>query len=378
MKVRKGEMPKMSRRILIILLAGSLSATLQAAEWQREVVDRTVSGKFCSLRVDRLGNAHVAYLDATEFQLKYSFWDSHLRKWFTQTLDRSGGYMSMVLDSKDYPHISYGDYGTPSLKYIFWNGTGWQKQNIRLAAKDISFYSSITLDPANNPRISYYEYWGLGEDYSLHLRNVAYNGKFWESATIDGTPGSGKMNSIVTDSKGNPHILYANVKSENASLRFADWNGKSWDIEIIEGANKTFGAANVALILDKDDIPHITYTDAINRLVKYATRRNRQWQIQVVDSLVEPTFPDRNGLALDDQGNPYISYADPGRGIVKVTYRQGQKWVSEIVDEGLGAFTPSLQINQGTLWMTYADETAHVLKCARRSLNPPAVVSQKR
>ena len=38
----------------------------------------------------------------------------------------------------------------------------------------------------------------------------------------------------------------------------------------------------------------------------------------------------------------------------------------------------ALQINQGTLWMTYADISANVLKCARKPLAPPVAVSQKR
>jgi len=372
MRTWKGPMRKASGPMLIFLLAAYLGAATQPVEWRVEVVDPTATGKYSQLRMDTLGNAHVAYWDGgRDNMLKYAFWDRNLRKWFTQTLDRSGGHSSMVLDSKGHPNISYGDYGTASLKYIHWDGSGWQKQNIQINAKDISFYSSITLDLKDNPRISFYEYWGTGENYLLHLRNVFFNGQFWEVATIDPTPGSGKMNSIATDSKGNPHVLYANVKSENASLRYASWNGKSWDVEILEGAAKPYGVANVALILDKEDTPHITYGDAEKNLIKYATRRNGRWDIQVVDSVTELTFPDRNGIALDEQGNPYISYVDVRNQTVKMAYRRNQRWTAEIVDQNVSGFTPSLQIDRGVIWIAYADEFARVLKCARRPLDLP-------
>ena len=36
-----------------------------------------------------------------------------------------------------------------------------------------------------------------------------WNGKFWALTTVDSTLGTGKFNSIAVDSKGHPHIAYA-------------------------------------------------------------------------------------------------------------------------------------------------------------------------
>ncbi len=164
------------------------------------------------------GNAHVAYVDDSQHLLKYSFWDHKLDKWFTTVLDKTAGFCSMVLDSQQHPHISYIEYGHARMRYAHWNGSSWDKQTIQINAKDISFYTSIAVDAKDNPSISFYEYWGTGEDYLLHLRNVTWNGKFWEVRTVDSTPGSGKFNSIAIDSAGNRDIAYANVKSENAGF----------------------------------------------------------------------------------------------------------------------------------------------------------------
>lgn len=359
---------RLNGQILILLIVTSAAWNANAADWHREVVD-TSGGKYSSLQIDRHGNAHVVYLDDSQNLLKYSFWDHKLDKWFTTTLDSSAGFCSMILDSQQRPHVSYIQYGNAKIGYAYWDGSSWQKQTIQIKARDISFYTSITLDADDRPSISFYEYWGTGEDYLLHLRNVTWNGKFWEVRTVDSTPGSGKFNSITTDSTGNRRIAYANVKSENAGLRYARWNGQSWDVEVLEGSGSEYSIFSVAIALDKNDNPHITYADVRNRLIKYATRRDGKWKIQVADSVAQVAYPDRNGIAVDDDGHPYISYYDAGLGVLKLAHLNGQKWVTEVVDENLAGFTSSLQITNGTVWLTYADENSAGLKFAYRPLD---------
>ena len=107
---------------------------------------------------------------------------------------------------------------------------------------------------------------------------------------------------------------------------------------------------SVSMVLDKDDNPHITYTDVSHLLVKYATKKGGHWKIEVVDSMGKEGYPDRNGIGLDDQGNPYISYYDAWAGLLKVApSRQGQKWAARIVDRGSVGFQSSLQIDHGTI-----------------------------
>lgn len=364
---------KISEAIVILAIALAAAAALQGAEWRQEVIDPSGGGKFSSLRIDTFGNAHVAYVDDGQLLLKYSFWDHNLRKWFTTAIDQTRGFCSLTLDSKQRPHISYLAYGDGQLKYAFWNGTSWQKQVIRINARDISYYTSIVLDAHENPTITYYEYWGTGEDYRLNLRDVSWNGSFWAVRTIDSVPGSGKFNAAVADSKGFPHVAYANVKSENAGLRYAWWDGETWHVEVLEGAASPTGIYSVSIALDKQDVPHIVYTDIVNRLVKYATRRSGKWELHVVDTLRQYSYPDRNGIALDPEGNPYITYYDSGIGVLKMAHREGGKWVAEIVDENFSGFTSSIQIVGDSIWVTYADENTHGLKCARRPFtNAPA------
>jgi hypothetical protein len=366
----------MAALLAVALPLAGAAAEGQGAEWRLQVVDSGGGGSYSSMRVDTNGNVHVSYIDEVQNQVKYGFWDHKLDKWFTTVLDRSAGFSSMVLDKKQQPHISYLDYGTGKLKYARWNGGAWEKQTIQINAKNISFYTSIALDDKGNPRISYYEYWGTGDDYRLQLRNVVWNGKFWEVRTIDTVPGSGKFNSMTSDSAGVPQIAYANVKAENAGLRYAIWNGRAWDIQVLEGVKSPYPVHSVSLAIAQSGVPHIAYTDVTLKLVKYATLLKKQWYLETIDSLVEEAYPDRHGIALDDHSEPYISYFDAGSGLLKLAHREGGKWVTEVVDQNFAGFTSSLEIARGKIWLTYKDEGGQ-LKFAYRSLIPAGEVELK-
>jgi hypothetical protein len=340
---------------------------LHAGEWLSGVVDGAMGGKYSSLKLDGSGNAHVAYYDEVQGSIGYSFWDHQLNKWFNTSLDRGSGFCSLVLDSKQRPHISFTE-GSGRLKHVYWDGSSWQRQVIDVHAKVINYYTSITLDAKDNPSISFYEEFGAG-DNRLRLRIVTWNGAFWEVRTADPDLGSGKFNSMVTNAAGNLEIAYGVVEYQNASLRYARWNGRSWDVEILEGKGQPGTSMwSVAMVLDKNGAPHVTYTDVVNGVLKYATRKDGKWRFIAVDSLSRVAYPDRNGIALDSQGRPHISYFDAGAGVLKVAHQEGEQWVIETVDRGGAGFTSSLEIDKGWLWLTYANAEGTGLKVLRTRL----------
>lgn len=359
-----------AKSILVSALLLSTAKSVQASHWQIQVVDQNGGGKYTSLLVDKLGNLHVSYVNDVFHHLNYAFWDHSLHKWFVMLVDsRCGGFSSMVLDSKQHAHIAYQAHGGEGLRHAQWDGVSWRIDNINVSAKLTEFYTSIALEAEDHPILSYYEILRPeGDEFLLHLRMVRWTGQFWANSTIDSTSGSGKFNSMATDSDGHAHIAYANVKYEDASLRYASWNGKSWDIEVLEGAQAPYPVYSVAMVLGKKNIPDITYTEVVNHRIKYATRRTGKWRFEVVDSLSHEAFPDRNGIALDDNGNPYMSYYDGGRGILKMARRHGEKWTSDVVDTNFAGLTSSIQIANGEVLIVYYDSPSNSLKCARRML----------
>jgi len=325
------------------------------------------------MKLDSFGNAHVAHVDSFEGVLHYSFWDRKLHKWFTTDVSKGGAFCTLVLDSKQHPHIS-----TPAgtgVMHSYWDGTKWQTQFANVHARVINYFTSITLDAKDNPSITFYEEAGAGENWG-RLRIVVWNGSYWDLKTVDSDHGSGKFNSMATDSKGYQEIAYGNVEyavsgdgGHNVSLRYARFNGQTWVPEILERTDTSKWSVN--MVLDSKDVPHITYTDVSNHLIKYATQKAGNWVFEAVDTIALQAYPDRNGIALDNQGEPYISYYDAGAGTLKVAHRVNGKWLTELVDRDFAGYTSSIQVSSDEVFLIYSDEPGTQLKFARRSLLPP-------
>lgn len=365
-----------------IVLAGVLTCasailstgSLRAGEWQIETVDTSGFAQFTTMQVDNSGNVHVAYVpDVEGHPLKYAYWDHAVKKWFTMEVTKIASFSTLVLDSKQRPHISFADHGTgrgARLRHAEWDGAKWKIAPINIQPGTVvAYYTGMGLDANDNPFFSFYDYADRNESFRLRLRAVSWVQDHWEARTVDGQGGSGKFNSLAVDSAGRPHIAYANVKSETSGLRYAVWNGKSWDAEIIEGvAGSPVPIFAVVLVVDKNNNPHIAYSQVQTGIVKYATKIGGKWVTQPVDAVKGVAYPDRNGLVLDSKGNPYISYYDSKAGILKVAHRERGKWMVETLDQDFAGFTSSLAISGDTLWVAYSDETNGALKVAHRPL----------
>jgi hypothetical protein len=375
---------KVLNHILWLVAALILSAgCVSAAEWKIETVDQTGPGRFASMQVDRDGNVHVAYIPEIPHRpLKYAYWDHLVGRWFDMTVAANASFCTLVLDSKQQANISFADNGTvkgTKLRYAHWDGTKWDIQPVSPPVDAVvAYYTSIALNSKDEPSLTYYDYQGPGGvDNTLRLRSVFRKQNAWEVYVVDPARGSGKFNSIAIDSKDRPHVAYANVRYETSGLRYARWDGEQWNREVLEGATGSHPVLSVAMILDKNDNPHIVYTDVVAHQVKHATRRKGgPWQIEVVDHIVKEGYPDRYGIAMDDQGNPYISYYDLGTGAVKLAFRRNGKWYGEVVSNTETGYTSSLQIHDGTIWLAYADDIGGSLKVAHRPLveAPPVPV----
>ena len=350
----------------VFFISSCMMTAAYGAEWKLEVVPDVPGGKFTSLKLDIYGNAHVAHVDGYEGILRYSFWDRALDKWFSTDVVRGAQFCSLALDSKQRPHISFP--GGTGVTHMYWDGEKWQKQFADVHARVINYYTSIVLDQKDNPSISFYE--EAGANAVGRLRIVVWNGSYWDLKTIDPVIGSGKFNSMAINSHGYPEIAYSNTEYQNLSLRYARWDGNSWNAEIF--ANTVSSKWSVFMVLDKNDIPHIVYTDVGERRVKYATKRAGKWELEAVDSIVRHAYPDRNGIAVDGEGNPYVSYYDAGLGVLKVAHRVNGRWVAEVVDQDYAGYTSSIEIANDAIWLTYGDEGGERLRFAHRSISRPA------
>src|SRR5215469_13104542 len=97
---------------LIAALVIFANVTFAAHKWEIDLVDQSGIAKFSSMKIDNLGNVHVAYIVEDAHILMYAFWDHALKRWFTMRVSQSASFSSLTLDSKGRPHISWADQGT--------------------------------------------------------------------------------------------------------------------------------------------------------------------------------------------------------------------------------------------------------------------------
>ncbi len=230
-----------------------------------------------SLALDSAGHPHVAYEGD---HLYYAWYDG--ASWHTEAVDSGGGMgalPALALDGEGYPHISYCLFDPyadhcDDLRYAHWDGTSWQIETVDSAGY-VGRFSSLALDASDRPCISY-----LDEDNGF-LKYARLGSAGWEIETVDSDDVWGGVDgttSLALDADGHPHISYCYFDLSQwwcDNLKYAHWDGASWQIETVESAGAV-GQGN-SLALDAAGHPHISYLEDYGQDLKYAAFDGTAW-----------------------------------------------------------------------------------------------------
>jgi PKD repeat protein len=213
--------------------------------------------------------------------------------------------------------------------------------------------SSLVLDSADNPRISYYD------AANGNLKYAAYYTWGWHNQTVDSAGNVGGSSSLALDSAGNPRISY--YDATNGDLKYAERVGLRWYAETVDSVGDVGMYASLAL--DSAGNPRISYYDRTIGNLKYAWHDGSGWHTETVDSVGD--VGRYSSLALDSAGNPRISYYDATSGDLDLAEWDGDYWSCSILDSAgdVGRYT-SLAERGGELHISYFDATTGVVKYA--------------
>lgn len=297
-------------------------------------------GLYTSIALDASRNPRISYYDSGDPEwpardLKYAAWNGV--GWSITTVDGIAGpngsenadigeYTSLKLDGAGNPRIAYYDATNTNLKYAYYQNSQWVCQAVdgTTGPNDrVGKYSSLALAPTTFfPRIAYYD------ETNTRLKYAQWNGTSWQRVVVDSDANVGAFASLALDTSGNPRIAY--YDTTNTSLKYASRSGTTWTSETVDDAGDVGQYAS--LTIDSTGNPHIAYYDADNLCLKYATYSGSAWDISVVDT---PSVGQYASIAMSPTtGKPQIAYYDALNGDLKLASYNGTEWSKAILDDG--------------------------------------------
>jgi hypothetical protein len=197
---------------------------------------------------------------------------------------------------------------------------------------DVGYSSSLALDTNGRPRIAYCD------RTTLDLRYATWNGSSWDIQTLDSTGSVGHYPSLALDSSDYAHIAYGedHVDNHYDRYRYAYEDNSGWHVEPVPDAS--YAPSNASLAVDSEGDAHMSYTTWkpwVRRTLWYGVRHDSSWSFEAVDE-TSWCAGDHNSLAVDSNGRPHISYAyeavSYGPFDLNYAVRTDSGWVTESVD----------------------------------------------
>jgi len=324
-----------------------------AGGWQKQLIQHimTTNDQWCmSMALDSSDRPCAAYHYFASKSLNYMHYNGS--GWDQETVDAGreiGQYASLTLDTSDNPHVSYYAMDTPNLYYARKSGSTWSAEQVD-SAGDTGGYSSIKMLPTGYPAMSYCKFKFTWSDTEYHmgadLKYAYKDAGGWHPSTVQSDVG---LYTSLAIQGGQPRISYADMVYKAQNLRYAQWNGSSWEFAIPDPGSAPVDPSPdwhvdghwTSLAFDGSGNPHISYMehwqdfgstpaeDVLLRRLKHAWRSGGTWYTEIVDDGQMGKF---SSIAINSSGYPCIAYQDVGNGYLRYACKTGSGWQKETVD----------------------------------------------
>lgn len=186
----------------------------------------------------------------------------------------------------------------------------WTTQTVCGSIDDWYYDASIAVDVQCRPHIAC-----GGRNGLIYAKPMTDT---WHCQTIDTCTSILKM---CFDQQGYPHIAYLTYHNYANYVRYAYWNGSTWQITTIDSFYSGdllvfFRERNLDLALSREGVPYLCYPfvniiniDTISQ-VRCAYKRSNIWIIDTVWQNVphESKFPLHTRIAFDTNNLPYLAF----------------------------------------------------------------------
>ncbi len=286
------------------------------------------NGVQSAVKINSLGNPVVAYYDFTFKSLKLlTCGNSNCSAGNTiSTVDASGmvgGYPSMVLSSNGNPAISYLDLTNGKLKILRCGNTQCTLGNTIASVSGVSgvtgYFSSLRLDANNRPVVSFYNL----TNSTLNIVRCG-NAACSSSNNISIPDASGKVGlytSLRLDAANNPVVSYYDSSKGDLKVLHCGSATCNPNSVIVVDATAKVGQYS-AIKLDTLGNPVVSYWDQTNGHLKFLHCSNANCSAS--NSITTPDASVNTGwdtsLQMDGIGNPVMSYYNFTENAMKVLH----------------------------------------------------------
>jgi hypothetical protein len=213
---------------------------------------------------------------------------------------KAGMVTSIALDSANRPRISYSGStdGLQKMRDTRPSGCGYTE----------TCYADLGLDYASTSSTGKHTSWAIVSLNNGRMKNPARHNVLYSSMAIDTRDNLHISSSDCGDGKDGCTLYYTIVNGTGIArtetvARSSNGTGMSSSIRLDPGGN-----------------PRIAYTNGDHGAIRFAARMDGTWKISAPPSQSPPAAAEFVNLALDSAGNPSIVYLDPASGRLKYLY----------------------------------------------------------
>jgi len=312
--------------LLIILICTGYSLS---PEWHYYILDKTPTGISNSIVLDSNDKPYILFYYDGGHALTLAHWVGY--KWIYEPIssyEHYGNALSMAIDKNDNLYAAFIDTVTWDLMYGYKNDEGWSIY--RVDEDDETIGNSIAVDSKGYPHIAYCR--AYNNEDNTELRYAYFDGKEWNIEVVDNEyQEEGCFCSLALDLNDYPHISYMEyVPNSGWNLKYARWDGTKWIKELISAESYSFGHFNTDIVIDSNNKPHIVYRGGSGyKYLYYLYFDGSSWHKEVVDLCF-------GGLSLTLDSNEYPCIAYLSTLYIKYAHWDGSKWIIENAKRGSG------------------------------------------